>query len=141
MNTILQFQNTVPDIFSSLANIHKLIDSYGIDRKLSHLIMLRASQINQCRYCIELHANEAREDGVSSERIDCVNVFKHMDCFEEKEKLALEWTEVLTYLRSETNYNEIRNKLLKILNEKEIFALTSLIGMINLWNRIRISEH
>ena len=135
------FQSTVPNIFLSMSNIHNLINDYGIDRKLMHLVMLRASQINQCGYCVEMHTREAREDGESSERLDSVIVFKQMNCFEEKEKLALEWTEALTSLRPEANYEVLRNKLLGHFGEKEVSALTALIGMINVWNRVRISEH
>ncbi len=136
-----RFQNIAPDIFLSLVNIHKLIDEYGIDRNLTHLIMLRASQINQCGYCVEMHTREAREDGETNERLDGIVVFRQMSCFNKKEKLTLEWTEILTHLNPKEDYKKLHNKLLEIYTVKEISTLTALIGMINIWNRIRISEH
>ncbi len=135
------FQSDVPDIFLSLVNIHKLINDYGIDRSLSHLVMLRASQINQCGFCVDMHTREAREDGETNERLDQAIVFSQSKHFSEKEVLALEWTEKLTLLKPETKYNDLRAKLLKHFTAKELSALTALINMINTWNRVRISEH
>ncbi len=135
------FQTNAPSIFLALASIHTLIDNCGLDRNLSNLIMLRASQINRCGYCVEMHTREAREDGESNERLDLVVVFDQSKHFSEKEALALEWTEKLTSLKSDTDYGDIKKKLLKHYTPKELAAMAALIGMINTWNRIRISEH
>lgn len=136
-----RFQNITPEIFLSLVKIHKLIDECGLDRNLCHLVMLRASQINQCAYCVELHTREARDNGETNERLDGLSVFRQISFFSKKETLALEWTEILTLLNPKDDYRKQHNKLLNNYSAKEVSALTALIGMINMWNRIRISEH
>ncbi|WP_370980439.1 carboxymuconolactone decarboxylase family protein [Agaribacterium sp. ZY112] len=143
MNTTQQsqFQSTVPDIFLSLINIHTLIAEYGIEKNLSHLVMLRASQINGCSFCVAMHTQDARKEGESNQRLDSLIVFRDMDCFDDKEKLALEWTEALTTLDSKIAHKELHSQLLEYYSAQQISALTSLIGLINVWNRIRISEH
>ena len=135
------FQVAVPEIQSSLVKIHQLIDGHGVERKLSHLMMLRASQINQCGYCVEMHTREAREEGETNERIDQVVVFKQSQCFSEQESVALEWTETLTELDATTDYRALRVRLLQYYSSEQIAAMTALVGMINIWNRIRISGH
>lgn len=136
-----EFQTNAPDIFLALVGIHTTLNEYGLDRNLSHLIMLRASQINQCGYCIEMHTREAREDGETNERLDQTIVFNQSQHFSEKEALALEWTEKLTILAPDTDYSRVKKKLLEHYTPKELSAMTALIGMINTWNRIRVSEH
>lgn len=135
------FQTHTPDIFLSFVNIHSMIDTYGIDRQLTHLVMLRASQINQCGFCVEMHTREARADGETDQRLDQTIVFKQSSHFSEKEKLALEWTERLTTLEPQTSLESLRTRLLEHYSVKELSALTALIGMINTWNRIRMAEH
>jgi AhpD family alkylhydroperoxidase len=135
------FQKTVPKLFTSFIDIHKLIDEYGIDRKLSHIVLLRASQINHCEYCIAMHTREAKLDGETNQRLEKVESFRQHDCFLDREKLALEWAEALTTLNTDTNYTDLRSRLAEQFNITQISALTALVGMINIWNRIRISEH
>ncbi len=88
-----------------------------------------------------MHTREAREDGEINERLDQVVVFKQSEHFSKREALALEWTEKLTYLNPETDYGVLKDELLEHYSAKEVSALTALIGLINTWNRIRISEH
>lgn len=135
------FHSDVPDIALALVGIHTLIHDCGIDRKLSHLVMLRASQINQCGYCVEMHTREAREDGETNERLDQLIVFRQSANFSDKERAALEWTEILTSLSPGADYKKVKNTLLEHFSRKQLAALTALIGMINTWNRIQISTH
>lgn len=135
------YEATTPDVFQTLASVHKVMDPYGLDRKLHHLVLLRASQINRCGYCVELHIREARENGETNERLDRVIVWDQSDLFSEKEKAALAWTETLTYLSTGLERASIRNDLQTHFSKEEISVLTATIGMINLWNRIQISRH
>ena len=136
-----EYETATPDVFQSLANVHSVLDAYGFDRKLHHLILLRASQINRCGYCVEMHTREAREDGESDERLDCVIVWDQSDLFSEKEKAALAWTEMLTMLTSSAEREAGRNRLQQHFSNEEISILTVTIGMINLWNRVQVSRH
>lgn len=134
-------QETIPDILMAMGAVHQVIENYQLDRKLSHLILLRASQINRCAYCIEMHTREARRDGESQQRLDTVIVFDQVDHFSRQEKRALAWTEALTYLEPCTDFSSLRKTLKEDFSETDIDVLTSLIAMINLWNRVRRAGH
>ncbi len=131
----------IPDVYPTLLKASQTIAAQGLDKKLHHLIDLRASQINGCAFCVKMHLREAREDGETQDRLDRVVVWAHVNDFTEAEKAALAWTEALTTLNHKTDYASLRGRLRASFTDKEIGALTATIGMINLWNRIQVSAH
>lgn len=135
------YHQSVPDVLQALAAIHPVIDKHGLDKKLQHLVLLRASQINQCAFCVKMHTREAREDGETSERLDRVVVFEHVGDFTEAEKSALAWTEALTELDRHTDLAAARARLRAHFTDEQVGALTATVGMINLWNRVQVSNH
>ena len=137
----VRYENETPDVMSSLANIHKVMDVYNFDRTIHHLVQLRASQINKCAYCIKMHTKEARQDGETDERLDRIIVWDQVKDFSDREKAALEWAEALTRLDAKIDLGRLRSNLRKHFFEREISILTTTIAMINLWNRINISRH
>jgi len=137
----VQHGRHIPDILQAMGQVHSVIDGHGFDRTLYHLVLLLASQINQCDYCIEMHTREAKENGESKERLDYVKDWHQCDVFSPREKTAFSWTEALTKLDKLSNPEELRAELCRYFTDKEISLLTVNIAMINLWNRIRISEH
>lgn len=137
----VKHEQHVPDILQAMGQVHKVIDGHGLDRTLYHLVLLRASQINQCNYCIEMHTREAKEDGESIERLNRVKDWHQYDVFNPREKAALSWAEALTNLDQLTKFGEVRAELRQYFTDKEISLLTVNIAMINFWNRIRVSEH
>jgi AhpD family alkylhydroperoxidase len=137
----VKYEQEIADIVQGLVGAQGLVDAQAFDRKLNHLVKLRASQINGCAHCIKMHTKEARQDGETNERLDRVIVWEHVHDFSEKEKAALAWTEALTVLDRKTDFGAIRARLRQHFTEKEIGVLTSIIGMINLWNRMQVSRH
>jgi len=131
----------IPDVLPTLLKVSETIAAQGLDKKLQHLIHLRASQINGCAFCVKMHLREAREDGETQDRLDRLVVWAHVNDFSEAEKAALAWTEALTTLDHKTDYASLRGRLRHSFTDKEIGALTANIGMINLWNRIQVSAH
>lgn len=131
----------VPDVFAALEKVHGAIDTHGLDRTLHHLVLLRASQINACAYCVKMHTKEARDDGETNERLDRLVVWEHVGDFSPGERAALAWTEALTQLDRKTDYGPLRAELREHFSEIEISALTATVAMINLWNRIQVSTH
>jgi AhpD family alkylhydroperoxidase len=131
----------VPDVFPALLKVHEAVGGHGLDKKLHHLVHLRASQINGCAFCVKMHIREAREDGESNDRLDRLVVWAHVNDFSEAEKTALAWTEALTLLDHKTDYASLRGRLRACFTDEQIGALTATIGMINLWNRIQVSAH
>jgi AhpD family alkylhydroperoxidase len=137
----VKYEQEISDVFQALAGVHGVIGAHGFDRHIHHLVQLRASQINGCAFCIKMHTKEARQDGESNDRLDRVIVWEHVSDFSEREKAALAWTEALTQIDHRTDLGAIRARLRQHFTDKEIGVLTSMIAMINLWNRIQVSRH
>ena len=131
----------VPEVYPPLLKMSEVIGGLGLDKKLHHLVHLRASQINGCAFCVKMHTREAREDGETNDRLDRLVVWEHVNDFSEAEKAALAWTEALTVLDQKTDYTSLRGRLRASFTDREIGALTATIAMINLWNRLQVSAH
>lgn len=132
---------TLPAVFQRLEAVHAAIDDHGLDRTIHHLVQLRASQINRCGFCVKMHTREARADGETSERLDRLVVWEQVSDFSEKERAALQWTELLTHLDQQSDYGVVRARLREHFSDAQVGALTATIAMINLWNRLQISSH
>lgn len=141
MKDTIRYEQSVPDVVKALQNVNAVLGKHGFDRKLHHLVVLRASQINGCVACVQMHTREAREDGETNERLDRVVVWKHASDFTEREKAALAWTEALTKLDEHADLGALRAQLRAHFTEEEIAILTSDVGMINVWNRLQIATH
>jgi AhpD family alkylhydroperoxidase len=131
----------IPDVLKGFVAAHGQICKSGLDDKLRHLIELRASQLNQCAYCVKMHTEEARRDGESHERIERIMVWRHVDDFTPAERAVLAWTEAVTLLDQATDYEQLRNELREHFDDSQISAITSSVAMINLWNRMQVSNH
>lgn len=130
-----------PQLIDHLGNVHLVMAEHGLKPSLSALIELRASQMNQCAFCVNMHLNDARKAEVSQEKLDKLIVWRHVDIFTPSECAVLAWTEALTVLDQKTDYSNLRADLREHFSDKEITVITTDIGMINLWNRIQISKH
>jgi len=137
----IQFNEAAPEIYKAMARVEGAITQHGQDALLRHLVKLRASQMNGCAFCVKMHTAEARQDGETNERLDRVVVWRHVDDFTPAEKVALAWTEALTELKQDTDYGALRSQLREHFTDGEIAGLTATIAMINLWNRIQVSNH
>jgi AhpD family alkylhydroperoxidase len=114
-----------------------VIDS-SLEKSLSHLVKTRASQINGCANCLNMHTVFAREDGESEQRLYLLSAWRDAPCFNERERAALAWTDALTRV-SEAHTQESAYDALKAhFTEEERVKLTLLINVINGWNRICI---
>src|SRR5580698_2864251 len=111
----------------------------GLEHSLIHLLKMRASQINGCAYCIDMHSKDARALGETEQRLYELDAWRETPFYTDAERAALAWTETLT-LVSETHvpdsvYQEVRQHF----NEKEIVDLTFVVTTINAWNRLAIA--
>ncbi|WP_262692844.1 carboxymuconolactone decarboxylase family protein [Kordiimonas aestuarii] len=128
-------------IISALAEVEKLIAETNIDESLRHLLKLRASQMNGCGYCVKMHTTDARRHGESNERLDRLVVWRHVNDFTDREKAAFAYIEALTELKPDARFADHRARLREHFSDEDITALTALSAMINLWNRIQVSQH
>ena len=123
----------------SLYALERYLFSSGLDHKLLHLIKTRASQINGCAYCIDMHSKDARAAGETEQRLYELDAWRETPFYSDKERAALEWTESVTLVSQTHVPDEVFENLQKHFSEKEIVDLTLAVGMINLWNRLAIS--
>jgi AhpD family alkylhydroperoxidase len=137
----VNYEKEIPDVFKTMIGVHQANLALGFDRKLAHLVHLRASQMNHCAHCIKMHSKEARDDGETNERLDRVIVWRHVNDFTDREKAALAWTEALTQLEHEFDLDVLRTELRKHFSEREIGLLTNEVAMINFWNRFGVARH
>ncbi|WP_298975877.1 carboxymuconolactone decarboxylase family protein [uncultured Roseobacter sp.] len=140
-STATKYEQTIPDVLQTMASVHQVLDTKGLDLKIRHLVQLRASQINRCGFCIKMHTKEARQNGETGERLDRVIVWDQVNDFSDAEKAALAWTEALTSLQLDADLASIRARLSQHYSNAEIGTLTAEVAMINLWNRINVSKH
>jgi AhpD family alkylhydroperoxidase len=128
-----------PEAYKHLAHLEQAI-SGKIDRRLYHLIKLRASQINGCAFCIGMHSDEAMRDGDTPERLLLLDAWHESSAFSEKERAALEWIEELTLIADSHASQEAFEGLKRFFSEEEIAYLTLAGAQINTWNRIAIAS-
>jgi AhpD family alkylhydroperoxidase len=117
----------------------KELDNAGIDPKLRELIRIRASQLNGCAYCVDMHTKDARAIGETEQRIYALPVWRETGFYTSRERAALAFTETVTLLTDTHVPDEAFAEIAKEYSEQEIAALVSLIVMINAWNAVGVS--
>lgn len=129
---------TIPDLYPALMKVSGSIQAVGLGESLSELVHLRASQINGCSVCTEMHARGLKKAGESDERIWAVGAWRDSPHFTDAERAALELTEVLTRIadRGDAVPDEIWDAAAKHYDEAQLSALVMEIAVINLWNRV-----
>jgi AhpD family alkylhydroperoxidase len=131
----------VPEIYKAFIAAEGAVVASGVDKHLLHLLKLRVSQLNACAFCVKMHSKEARDDGETNERLDRLVVWEHVSDFTAKEKAALAWAEALTQLPTHKELAPLRAALREHYTDAEASAVTAVIAMINLWNRLGVSVH
>jgi AhpD family alkylhydroperoxidase len=135
----MDFTRIAPDVYKHLLQIEGQIAG-KLDKKLLHLIKMRASQINGCAYCIGMHTDEALRDGENPERLLMLDAWDESSLFDEKERAVLEWVEAVTLIADTHAPRESFEGLKAHFSEEEIGWLTLAATLINTWNRIAISS-
>ena len=138
MEPRLNYTKIAPEGYRALATLNAYVEHCGLEPLLLELVKMRASQINGCAYCIDMHSKDARAMGESEQRLYALNAWREAPFYHERERAALLWTEELTRL-SETHaddaiYAEVRQHF----SEKEMVDLTLAIVLINSWNRLAV---
>jgi len=135
----LNAYTAAPAAMKALQNVEAYLHQSGLDKRLIELVKMRASQINGCAYCLAMHSKELRRLGETEQRIYLLNAWEESPLYTPRERAALAWTEALTRIADthapDAAYDEVRAQF----DDKELVDLTTLIGMINVWNRLAIS--
>ncbi|MEO7883522.1 MAG: carboxymuconolactone decarboxylase family protein [Nitrosospira sp.] len=138
MEPRLNSYEAASDAMRALTTLETTVRALGIDPRLLDLIKLRASQINGCAYCVDMHAGDLRKAGETSRRIDALSVWRDTPFFTVRERAALAWTEAITLI-SETHAPDEDYEMLKSeFSEREMANITLAIATINCWNRVSV---
>jgi AhpD family alkylhydroperoxidase len=127
--------DAAPAAMKALQNVEAYLHQCGLDQWLK----MRASQINGCAYCLDMHSKELRRLGESEQRIYLLNAWRESPLYTPRERAALAWTEALTLIEQTHAPDALYDNVRRHFDDKELIDLTILIGMINLWNRLAIS--
>jgi AhpD family alkylhydroperoxidase len=127
-----------PDAYAALSGVERYLQKCGLEKPLMELVKLRASQINGCAFCVDMHTRDARKGGETEQRLYLVSAWHESPLFTDRERAALAWTECLTRLPTDGAPDNVYTALQAQFSPVEIANLTTLVGMINLWNRIGV---
>ncbi len=130
------FKKIAPAVYTAMVALGKAVDESGLEKALTELIKIRASQINGCAFCIQFHLNTARRAGVPAEKLDLVAAWPEAGVYTPREMAALAWTEALTKMATAEVTDSLWAQLREQFSESEAVFLTVSIGTINQWNRM-----
>jgi AhpD family alkylhydroperoxidase len=136
VNRRSDFLKQAPELTNKLQELSELAKHSSLGNTIIDLVNIRASQLNGCALCLDMHSKEAKIHGERELRLYHVAIWRESPLFSEKEKAALEWTEAVTKLCRDELEDESYERLRKQFDEKQIAELTFAIGTINIWNRL-----
>jgi AhpD family alkylhydroperoxidase len=139
MTPRMNFMQAAPDTVKALMALEAQIQGSGLEQSLIELVKTRASQINGCAYCINMHTSDARKHGETEQRLYLLNAWREAPVYSERERAALAWTEAVTLIADTHAPDDLYADMRKHFSETETVNLTMLIATINAWNRLAIS--
>jgi len=139
MEQRLNYYEIAPEALNIMLQMEKYLNTTDLDSKLKELVKIRASQINGCAFCLNMHTTDARKLGETEQRLYCVSAWRECDFYTEAEKAALELTEYVTLVSTLRVPNGLYERVREHFSEKEYVDLVFMINQINSWNRLSIS--
>ena len=127
-----------PQAYEAVLGLEKYIHTLGFDERLLELVKLRASQLNGCAFCVDMHSHCLRELGEPNERIDAVAAWSEGPFFDDRERAALAWTESVTLLSKDHVPDHVFHLARAQFDETELVGLTMIVAAINVWNRLAV---
>lgn len=134
----VNYAHVAPHVFKALLSLEKAMGESSLEKSLYELIKIRASQLNACAYCVDMHSRDAIKLGETPRRIFALSAWHETPFFTGRERAALLWTETLTLLAEKGAPEAIYNQVAKHFNERELADLTFAIATINAWNRFGV---
>lgn len=134
----IDYRAAQPQLYEAMHALQEHIDACGVEPGLLEMVKLRASQINGCSFCVNLHAGTARDAGESDARLHMVSAWRHARSFTPRERAALEWSDTITRLADAPSMEEGLEKLRTHFSDAEIVTLTWAVAAINAWNRVAV---
>jgi AhpD family alkylhydroperoxidase len=139
MKARIDVMHVSPGIIHAMLGLERQVAQAGFDSKLLDLVRMRASQINGCAYCLDMHSKDARANGETEQRLYGLNAWRETPYYSARERAALEWTEALTLVSESHVPDEVYERVREQFSEDELVHLSLAIVAINGWNRLNIA--
>ncbi|MCV3737227.1 carboxymuconolactone decarboxylase family protein [Rhizobium sp. TRM96647] len=144
MQPRFNFFKASPESYKAVVALEEFVQSSGLERRFIHLIKLRASIINGCAYCVDMHVKESRHDGLSEQWINLMSVWRESPVYDARERALLGWVDAVTNIAQTGIPDAAYEELKAHFSEAEMTKITVAIGAINVWNRLAVgfrSQH
>ncbi len=135
----LNFKRLVPAAYRAMLALESYVHENGLEPSLLELMKMRASQINGCAYCLDMHSKDARASGETEQRLYLLNAWREAPFYTERERAALAWTEAVTLVNETHVPEDVYQQARAHFSEEELVNLTIAIIAINGWNRLEVS--
>lgn len=139
MQQRIDYTKAAPDAFKALLATEREVRRSGLEESLIELVKMRASQINGCAYCLDMHSKDARAAGETEQRLYLLNAWREAPFYSDRERAALAWTEAVTRISEDGVPDALFDQVRRHFDEKAIVDLTLAVIAINGWNRMAIA--
>ena len=139
MEARIDYLKVAPGVLEAMLALPTYVRKSGLEESLVLLVCLRASQINGCAYCLDMHWKDLRAAGESEQRLYGLDAWEESPYYSERERAALAWTEAVTNVRSGHVPDDVYARVRTVFTEKELADLTLAVAEINAWNRLNIA--
>jgi AhpD family alkylhydroperoxidase len=139
MKARIDFARISPQLLKPLFALGAQIEASGLEHSLLELVKMRASQLNGCAYCLDMHSKDARAEGETEQRLYLLDAWRETALYWERERAALAWTEAVTLVAEGHVADDVYTEVSSHFTEQELVALTLAISAVNSWNRLNIA--
>jgi AhpD family alkylhydroperoxidase len=139
MEARISYLKVARGVYEAMLGLEKYLHQCGLEESLLHLIKLRASQVNGCAYCLDMHWKDLRAAGETEQRLYGLDAWEESPYYSDRERAALAWTEAVTNIQKGHVSDQVYEHVRKFFTEKELADLTLAIAAINGWNRLNIA--
>lgn len=140
MEARFNYAKAAPGAYKAMLGLEQYLRECGLEESLLRLVKLRASQINGCAYCLDMHWKDLRAIGENEQRLYSLDAWRECPFYSDRERAALQWTEAVTLISDGHVPDEVYEKVRLHFSEKELSDLTLAVATINGWNRLLISS-
>jgi AhpD family alkylhydroperoxidase len=139
MNARIDLMRVKPGVIQAMFSLERQVRQAGFDHGLIDLVRMRASQINGCAFCLDMHSKDARANGETEQRLYGLSAWRETPYYSERERAALDWTEAVTLVSEGHITDDVYERVREQFSEDELVHLTLAIVAINGWNRLNIA--
>ncbi len=139
MKARIDLMHVTPGVIQAMLGLERQVHQAGLERGLLDLVRMRASQINGCAYCLDMHSKDARASGETEQRLYGLDAWRETPYYSARERAALEWTEALTLVSESRVPDDVYERVREQFSEDELVHLSLAIVSINGWNRLNIA--